>query len=380
MNGVEHERRGTTARTRTVLAAGLAIAAIAAALVWGRASPGEPTPPASLPVLPVQVAAVLPEEGQEPAEGSALASTAAAAGGWFAAVLHHDREARLGFRVPGRLSSLPVRIGDRLPAGALLAQLDPALYAAAAERAAADYARVSRTAERTSGLAREGAAAAAQASDATDLSRAAAAGLAASRTDLRDTRLTMPFAGTVIERAAEQGEVVSPGQPVLTVADTASPLLARAQVPAAVAVGLQQGQSGQVRLADGQLRSARVLRVAGAADSRTGLVTVELALASGAGAISGAPASVQLAAASETAATPGRSRVLRIPAEALLEAQGHRASVYVIDLKGRARRRPVELLGLVDRDARIMGLPVGVRVITLGAGFVRDGQRVEVTR
>ena len=69
-----------------------------------------------------------------------------------------------------------------------------------------------------------------------------------------------------------------------------------------------------------------------------------------------------------------------MPAEALLEAQGDSASVYVIDARGIARRRPVRFFGFADRDARIGGLAAGTMVITKGAGFVHDGQRVEVVR
>ena len=352
-------------RTR-LLALGTALAATAAAALWAASGKESASTPAALAPVPVQMAVVRPE------------GTATASGAAFTAVLHHDREARLAFRLPGRIEALPARIGNRLPQGAVVARLEPDVYAAAAQRAAADAARAGRAAERLAGLARDGAAPGAQAGDARDLATAAEAGLAAARADLKATRLTMPFPGTVIERLAEQGEVVGAGQALLTIADTASPLLARAQVPAALAARLRPGQAGTVRLADGRELAARVLRKAAGADARTGLATVELALAGSSGALSGAPASVRFpTAASGPDAADG---VQRIPAEALIEAQGSTAYVYVIDQGGHARRRPVRLLGLADRDARIAGLPADARVVTLGAGFVRDGQRVEVTR
>ena len=45
-------------------------------------------------------------------------------------------------------------------------------------------------------------------------------------------------------------------------------------------------------------------------------------------------------------------------------------------VSGARRLRKAEL---DDRAARVAGLPADARVITLGAGFVRDGQRVEIT-
>lgn len=337
--------------------------------LWAFAAPApSPSTAAALPSLPVQVATVQPE------------AAAGASTGSFTAILHHDREARLGFRLPGRIAALPVRIGDRLATGAVVARLDPAQYAAAVTRAEADYARSARTANRYAGLAQEGAASTAQARDAADLTRAADAARTAARIDLRDTRLTMPFAGTVVERQAERGEMVSPGQPVLSVADTRSPLLARTQVPADVAIGLWPGQSALVRLADGTTHPGRVLRKAGAADGLTGLTLLEIVLPEGPAGLSGAPASVQFQARQAAQGSNIGTAIQRIPAEALLQVQGSNASVFLVDGSGHARRRTIRFLGLVDRDARVSGLPADASVITLGAGFARDGQPVEVTR
>ncbi|MBC2651104.1 hypothetical protein, partial [Novosphingobium aerophilum] len=137
-------------RTR-LLALGTALAATAAAALWAASGKESANTPAALAPVPVQMAVVRPE-GVETASGAA-----------FSAVLHHDREARLAFRLPGRIAALPARIGSRLPQGAVVARLEPEVYAAAAQRAAADAARAGRAAERLAGLAREGAAPGAQA-------------------------------------------------------------------------------------------------------------------------------------------------------------------------------------------------------------------------
>lgn len=344
------------------------VLATSALALWAFAAPSPTPSPATLPSLPVQVAPVQPETGS----GAATSS--------YTAILHHDREARLAFRLPGRIAALPVRVGDRLAAGAVVAQLDAVQYAAAVTRAEADYARSARTADRYAGLAQEGAASTAQAHDAADLTRAADAARTAARFDLRDTRLTMPFAGTVIERQAERGEMTSPGQPVLSIADTRSPLLARAQLPADVAVALRPGQPALVRLADGATLEGHVLRKAGAADSRTGLTLLEIVLPKGPAGLSGAPASVQFPFKASASGSNIGPAIQRIPAEALLQVRGSTATVFIIDRSGRARRQTIRFIGLIDRDARVSGLPADARVITLGAGFARDGQPVEVTR
>ncbi|MBS0255056.1 MAG: efflux RND transporter periplasmic adaptor subunit [Proteobacteria bacterium] len=304
------------------------------------------------------------------------AGAGAETGERYAATIHRDREANLSFRVAGTLRAVPVRPGQTLGAGALIAALDATPYAAGAARAEAEADRASRAADRYAALAPAGAVGEAQARDAGAARKAAEAQLSAARFDLAATRLVMPFAGVVISRRAEVGESVGAGQVVAQVADLGSPLIATAQVPAELAARLHPGMTAKVDVAGhAQPLAARVLRISGGADPRSGLVAVDLALA-GAGALpSGTAAGVRfdLPVPAETSAA-----AILIPAEALLEAEGDAAHVYVIDAQGKARRRAVRFLGFADQAARVTGLHPGEKVVTLGAGFVAEGQAVTV--
>lgn len=296
----------------------------------------------------------------------------------FAAVVRRDREATLSFRVGGTLADVPVRIGQELPAGTLVAAVDATPYRAGAARAAAEVDRLARAADRYGGLVAAGAVADAQARDTRDGLAGARAALAAARYDVASARLVMPFRGVVITRQVERGETVAPGQPVATVADLSAPLLAAAQVADPVARRLRTGQDVTVTAAGLAPLAARVLRVAGGSDPRTGTVAVEVALPAGARLASGTPVAVRIRlpqpdALQEPAAT------IAIPGEALLGAQGSRASVFVIDARGRARRRVVGFHGFADQSARVSGLAPGTRVITAGAGFVAEGDAVTVS-
>ncbi len=323
-----------------------------------------PAPSATDDPVPVQ-AVLVGETGAAPAPDTV-----------FTAALHHDREATLAFRVAGTVRALPVRIGQRLGAGALVAALDPTPYAAGAARAQAEAGRTTRAAERFAALAPEGAVSPAQARDAADAQVAARAQLSAAAYDLAATRLAMPFSGVVLERRSEVGETVGAGQMVARVADLGSAMIATAAVPGAVAARLHRGQAARVEVAARATPlAARVLRIGGAADPHSDLVPVDLAL-SGAGDLpSGAVATAHFAL---PPAAPAASGEQLIPAEALLEAGGGTAHVYVIDGQGRARRRMVRFLGFADAAARVSGLNRGERVVTMGAGFISDGQPVQV--
>lgn len=302
----------------------------------------------------------------------------AAAGESFAATIHREREATLSFRLPGRLVTSPPREGMRLGAGATVAAIEATPWRAALVRAQAEEDRLSRAAARYATLAPDGAVSDAQAKDARDALAAARAAVAAARYDLSSASLTMPFAGVVLSRRAEIGETVAGGQAVAMVADLSSPLIATAQLPAARAAGLEKGSVAQVTVPGlARALAARVIRVGAASDARSGTVAVDLAL-SGAGALpSGLSASVHFDAPG--GAAPVATATETIPAEAILDADGARAFVYVIDQQSKAKRVAVGFAGFDDRMARVSGLPRGAKVITAGAGFVGDGEAVRVT-
>lgn len=364
---------------KQALFGGLAAMGLAALALGGS---GQPVPAAMAP-MPVQAVVVGGASLANADLANAGLAGAAQTGGLgdhapsYAAIIHRDREAVLSFRLGGRLTAVLAEPGQVWPAGAVIARLEATPYQAAVARQAADVARAQRAAGRSAALAPQGAVPEAQAQDAADLASAAKAGLVAARHDLASTRLTMPFAGMIMARHAEQGETVMPGQKLVSVADVEAPWVATVAVPAQVAAGVKRGSPAQVRLgASGGPVPARVLRVAGGVDPHGGTVAVDLALAAPQGLISGMAGSASFGAAAPLQA----GAAVAIPAEALLEAHGAQAYVYVIDTSQRARRRRLNFLGFADRDARVQGLAAGERVITSGAGFVSEGQLVAVTQ
>lgn len=289
----------------------------------------------------------------------------------FAVTLHHDREAKLAFRLGVTLRAMPVRAGEQLPAGAMVAAIDAAPYAAAEARAAAQSQQAARDAARGSQLVAAGALGDAQAGAAASNARAAQASLAAARSDLAATRLRMPFTGIVTARSAEIGEFVGPGTPVATVVDTASSMIAAADIPAAQAAHIHAGGAATIELPGRAPLTAHVRRAPGAADPASGMAHVELAIDQPAGLLSGMSGSVTFAARAAANDT------LTIPAEALLWAKDGQAGVYIIDAHSRAHALTLRCYGLGGDRVRVSGLPANARVITEGAGFAHEGQWVE---
>jgi hypothetical protein len=76
---------------------------------------------------------------------------------------------------------------------------------------------------------------------------------------------------------------------------------------------------------------------------------------------------------------PADEGVTLIPSAALVEGNGARGTVFLLDSAGsRALLRHVTLVGVDGDQVRVRGLTGTNRVITAGAAWLRDSARVEV--
>lgn len=333
---------------------------IAAALVLGGCGKEAAAPKAAAPPTPVEAATV---------DAGAGTDTVTLTGR-----IERRREMDLAFRTSGVITRLNVETGDRVRAGQEIATLDPTGLAAGEQRARADLERAERDMARARTLYEKGFVSRQRLDDSESALKSARAAVSAASFDRRWARLVSPVDGVVLSRTAQAGEVVQPGQAIVSVADDRSGLVMRANAPDRQAASIQLGQAVKVRLDDASPPIAgQVTRVGRSANAQTAGVEIEVALPSGAPGLSGQVATAALAVAARAPTT-----FVRVPAEAILEADGRRASVLVVDGQGRARRRSVTFEGFEGDFARISGLARGARVITAGAGYVGDGDAVQV--
>jgi RND family efflux transporter MFP subunit len=338
---------------------GLASAALLALAACGPAkTPAAPPPPQAV-------------------EAVAVSAPRATGGVTATGTLERRREMALSFRIAGVLTKVAVEAGDPVRAGQVLASIDPAAVDARQQAMSSDLDKARRDLERAKTLYAKGYVTKVRVDDAESAVRSAGAAFNAAAFDRRWAQLVSPASGVVLERKAQAGEVVQPGQAVVTVADLNSPLVLRVPLPDREVAGVAVGTPVEVSVdaLPGQILAGHVTRVGQSADARTGAVTVEIEVATRPDLRSGQIATARLA--SRVATTTGPT-FARIPAEAVLEASGGKAAVLRLD-GGRARRTPVTFGGFDGDDALVAGLPDGARVITAGAGFVSDGDRVSVT-
>jgi RND family efflux transporter MFP subunit len=342
------------------------------------------------------VACSKPEPPQEPIRAVKLMTVNASAVGAqqeYAGEVKARIESRLGFRVGGKLVQRPAEVGQRVPAGALLAQLDASdlslvsqaaqaqVSAAQTQRdlAAADLRRFSELKAQgfISGAELERRQAALDAADAS-LRQARAQG-AVQGNQAGYARLLADAAGVVVAVEAEVGQVVAAGTPVVRLARDGARDVVFA-VPEDRLASVKPGTTAQVRLwsaAQGGPAAAplngTVREVAASADPVTRTYQVKLALPADSAIPLGATAYVALAGGAGPAA-------IKLPTSALMRAAGAAGgtSVWVFDpATSTVQPRTVQLAGADGNHMLVAsGLKAGEEVVAAGVHVLSAGQKV----
>lgn len=293
------------------------------------------------------------------------------------------RDATLAPQAAGRVEEVPVREGDAVAKGDLLAVVDAraadeALRAARAGLAKAEQEEKAkaRVAETSAALFAKGIAAAEEKDNDRAAAEAARSGvvdaqaqLAKAERDRAFTRLLAPFDGVVAQVLKHPGETVdgTPATAVVRLLGTGATEVAVAATSADLA-RLAPGQQATVGAAGAAPLPARVARVARAVDPATGLGEARLVLL--------APTRLPLLSSVKATVVVARHPgLLVVPASALRRAEdGSEEAVVVKD--GVAHPRPV-VTGI--RDGRVevkSGLAEGEAVVTDSPIGLSEGARV----
>lgn len=284
-------------------------------------------------------------------------------------------EVRLAFKTGGVIRSIAVEQGERVVRGQLLATLADDEVAAAVTQARALAEQSARDLARGKALLADEVATREQVEDLTTAHAVTTAELRSALFNARHARIEAPADGVVLRRLAEPDEQVAPGQPVLVVGNTAEGWIVRAALTDRDVVRVEPGDRAEVTLDayPGRRFTAAIIEIAAAAAPETGTYETKLAVdPEGARFVQGLVAKVVVA-------DPEAPQVAVVPVTSLLEADGREATVFVVAQGGVARKVPVQtgrLLG--ERIEIVAGLALGDRVVTEGAAWLDDNERVRV--
>lgn len=292
----------------------------------------------------------------------------------------------LGFRLLGRLTARPAYVGDLVSEGQTVGTIDStalelAVRAAKAERAKAEaqLATARATEERQRTLITSDATTKQTLDNAEQARAGAEASVAHAQANLTKAieqlgyaQIKADFAGVVTAVGAEVGQVVSPGQNVVTVArldireavvDIGEDFPLPLEIGLPFTVGLQLLPAVQVE--------GKVREISPQADPATRLRRVRIAL-------SNPPESFRLGATITAKLGKEQNPTLRVPASAVLAREGANF-VWVVDPPASTVSLHKVDLATDQAGARVTGgLAPGARIVTAGIHSLQQGQHVRI--
>ena len=311
----------------------------------------------------------------------------------FSGVIRAGSQSRLSFQVPGRITELPVKVGDSVTRGQRIAAVDPTdiqlqlqearasagQARAAAQGAVATYDRVRALYENQNASRQDLDNARAQRDGAQSAAAAASQGVRQLQRQLEYATLTAPADGTISAVNAEANEVVAAGQ-VVAILQVGEQLEVAIDVPESHINHIERGDEVSVAIdaLRGRALSGSVYEVGVPGQGSTVFpVTIRLGDDVGDAVRSGMAAEVtfHFEVSSESAAEHV------VPTTAVGEDREGRF-VFVVEGEGdtgTVRRVPVEVGEIGTNGIEILdGLEDGQRVVTAGVSRIRDGLEVRV--
>lgn len=283
---------------------------------------------------------------------------------------------KLGFMVPGKVSSISTGVGQPIAKGQLLARLEQTNYVLNEQLAQVQLSEVSDEHTRLKLLHERGS---------ISESDFVKSGLALQKATLQqkleaknldDTRLIAPISGILLDKQVEVGEIVTAGAPLLTLADI-SKVKVSVYVPETELSGLHAGKSAQVEIpALGKSFTGKIIEIGTLAETASRAFTIKIQVDNAALQIRpGMIAQVKIAGNTTR-------QVIQLPLECVLHEPGNESYVYIAGNSGRtAFKRKVSLGAIMASKIEILsGLATGEQVITSGQTKLSDGCSITIQK
>jgi RND family efflux transporter MFP subunit len=286
-------------------------------------------------------------------------------------------EMRLSFKMGGVIRRIAVQEGDVVKAGQRLADIELTEVEAQVEQARQLAEKAARDLKRGENLYADQVISLEQLQDLKTQAAMAEAQFKSARFNQGYSVITAPRDGVVLRKLVEERELVAAGTPVLVFGESDRGFVVRAALADREIVNVKLGDKGEIHMDafPGQTMSGTIVEVASAADPKSGMFPIEVKFdAPPPRLVSGLVARLRLEP--QSTGTP----LTYVPMAALVEGNGDRASVFVVQ-DGKALKRDVRVAFITaDSIALESGIISGETVITDGALFLENGEPVEVLR
>ncbi len=285
-------------------------------------------------------------------------------------------QARLSFKIGGYVAVIPVEEGQHVRSGQLLAELKSTEIDAGLEQARQGATKAQRDMARVKSLYDDNVATLEQVQDATTAYEVAHAAERSAQFNAQHARILAPGDGVVLQKLAEANELVQAGQPVVTVGAAGRGWVVRVGLADRDVVRFRPGDAARVQFDAWQGESfvGTIGNISSAADPQTGTFTIEIPVQEGQFAF------VQGLVAKVTLMPHEAQRGLVVPVQALIEANGEEAGVFVLDAdRQRVHRVTIRIGHASDGAVAVLdGLAPGAEVVVDGAAFLQNDELVRV--
>jgi len=271
-------------------------------------------------------------------------------------------------KTTGRITEMPVVMGQKVKVGDLLARLHAPEIKARLEQAEATLQQAERDAKRLSSLLNQNAVARADAEAADTRYRVAIGAVAEARAMMAYVEILAPFDGVVTRKWVDAGDQAAPGKPLVDIEDP-SQLRLEADVPEAVASRITPDARMTIRAGQstGEL-SGTIAEIAPIADPISRTFRVKLDIPASPGLMSGQFARLIVPAGEYTS--------MRVPNSAVVQ-RGQMEILFVVENQ-RARLHLVKTGRHINDETEILsGLDSGDSVVVDNPQRLLDGQPLQ---
>ncbi len=285
-----------------------------------------------------------------------------------------NADANIASESPGKVIKVNVDLGDYVPKGKVLVQLDDELKVANLQTAEANYKKSKKDLERYEQLFKEKSATEAQLDQARFAFETAEAQYKIAKKQLEDTQIKAPFSGFIAARNVEVGSVISTGAMLFNLVDL-STVRVKIQVPERDIFKIKRGD--KVTLTSDVLLQEQIYGVVGNIGNKADEVKtypVEIFVKNNPKYFLKAGMFVRVQIPS---ATKGKS--LLIPRQSLVGSIRN-PQVYVVE-NNVARLRNIQLGSEIGKKLEVLGgLKEGEMVVTNGIINLKDNTKVTIVQ
>jgi len=279
-----------------------------------------------------------------------------------------DRDTSIRAEASGDVAEVLVSKGEDVGAGAVIARLSATRAEADLDRAREELSRAQREFDNASQLLERGVATVDRVSQARATLASAQAAVTSAEETIDSLEITAPFAGRIETMSLDAGEFVQAGADVGRIVDN-HPLTVAIQVPQQALGRIKGGQTATVSFITGEVREGTVSFVGTAASAETRTFLTEITVPNEDGAI---PAGISAEIRIPTGTTQAH---FVQPSTVSLSPEG-RLGVKAVDDADTVVFHPIEVVRAEIDGVWVTGLPETSRIITVGQGFVREGEDV----